>query len=118
MLALNPTQYGNFAELVMPVARRQNVGVVAMKVMRDIVGKEATAKELMNYALSEPGVATANITHTGMRVLEENIRLVTEFDADKQATTERKQLEQRLAHLAKSRALCWAQPNYFDGKIC
>lgn len=118
MLALNPTQYGDFAKIVMPVARRKNVGVVAMKVMRDIVGKEATAKELMNYALSEPGVATANIAHTGMRVLEENIRLITEFDAGKQAVAERQQLEQRLAHLAHSRALCWAQPGYLDGKIC
>ena len=116
MLALNPTQYGDFAKLVMPVARRKNVAVVAMKVMRDIVGKEATAKELMNYALSEPGVATANIAHTGMRVLAENIRLATEFDAGKQASVDRELLEKRLAHLAHSRALCWAQPGYFDGK--
>lgn len=118
MLALNPTQYGDFAKLVMPVARRKNVGVVAMKLMRDIVGKEATAKELFNYALSEPGVATANIAHTGMPVLEENIRLATEFDAGKQAMAKRNQLEQRLAHLAHSQALCWAQPGYFDGKMC
>lgn len=118
MLALNPVQYGDFAELVMPVARRKNVGVVAMKVMRDIVGKEATAKELMNYALSEPGVATANIAHTGMRVLTENIRLVTEFRDGKQTAIDRQELERRLAHLVHSRALCWAQPNYFDGKMC
>lgn len=118
MLALNPTQYGDFAKLVMPIARRKNVGVVAMKLMRDIVGKEATAKELMNYALSEPGVATATIAHTGMRVLNENIPLATEFDAGKQASFDRGLLERRLAHLAHSRALCWAQPNYFDGKMC
>jgi aryl-alcohol dehydrogenase-like predicted oxidoreductase len=118
MLALNPTQYGDFAKLVMPVARRKNVGVVAMKLMRDIVGKEATAKELMDYALSEPGVATANIAHTGMRVLDENIRLATEFDAGKQASVDRELLEKRLAHLAHSRALCWTQPGYLDGKIC
>jgi predicted aldo/keto reductase-like oxidoreductase len=118
MLALNPTQYGDFAKLVMPVARRKNVGVVAMKLMRDIVGKEATAAELFNYALTEEGVATATIAHTGMRVLEENIRLATEFDAGKQAVVDRRKLEQRLAYLAHSRALCWAQPGYFDGKIC
>jgi predicted aldo/keto reductase-like oxidoreductase len=118
MLALNPTQYGDFAKLVMPVTRRRNVGVVAMKLMRDIVGKEATAAELFNYALTEEGVATATIAHTGMRVLDENIRLATEFEAGKQVAAKRKQLEQKLVHLAHSRALCWAQPNYFDGKMC
>jgi aryl-alcohol dehydrogenase-like predicted oxidoreductase len=118
MLALNPVQYGDFAKVVMPAARRKNVGVVAMKVMRDIVGKQATAKELMNYALTEDGVATATIAHYGMEVFEENIRLVRDFSAAKQSAAHRQQLEIRLAHLAHSKALCWSRPDYFDGKMC
>ncbi len=84
-------KFDDFAKLVAPVARRKNVGVVAMKLMRDIVGKEATAAELFNYALNEPGVATATVAHTGMHVLEENIRLATEFDEGKQTVANRQQ---------------------------
>ena len=42
IIAMNPTQYGSFAQVALPAAREKNVGVFAMKVMRNIVGKEAT----------------------------------------------------------------------------
>ncbi len=39
LLAMNPTKYGNFAEVALPAAVEKNVGVIAMKVMRNLVGK-------------------------------------------------------------------------------
>jgi predicted aldo/keto reductase-like oxidoreductase len=115
ILAMNPTQYGDFAKVALPSARKKDMGIMAMKVMRDIVGKEATPEELIRYALSQEGVATACIGHFGMETLEENARLVKEFATTKKTGLDNHELETRLAHLAGPHALCWARPDYRDG---
>ena len=117
MLTLNPTMYGDFFEVTVPVARKQNMGIVAFKVMRDIVGKEATAKELLEYCWSREGVATALMGHVGMGPLEENLRLAREFGASAQISIDPKELEARLAHLAGPHALCYARADYNDGMV-
>ncbi|MBN1995908.1 aldo/keto reductase [candidate division KSB1 bacterium] len=117
ILAMNPTQYGDFAQIALPTAREKNIGVIAMKVYRDIVGKEATAQELLNYALTQDGVSAAVIGHYGMATLEENIKLVKEFHQNENVQLNRTDLENRLAHLAGPHALCWARPDYYDGKL-
>jgi len=118
ILAMNPTQYGKFTEIALPVARQKNVGVLAMKVMRDIIGKEnTTAKELLRYALTQEGVATALVGHFGRETLEENIRLVKEI-SDETAVGlpfDRQVLENRLARYANPETLEWARPDYRDG---
>jgi aryl-alcohol dehydrogenase-like predicted oxidoreductase len=71
----------SFESLVLPVARRKNVGVIAMKVFaRDALAgqPEATARNLLYYALSLP-VATAVIGLASAEHLRENIRLVRAF---------------------------------------
>ena len=73
-----------------------------------------TAEELMNYALSLDGTASACIGHYGQTVLEENAELVKNFGP----TSIRDRfgiLEKRLRPLAGPHALCWAHPNYKDG---
>jgi aryl-alcohol dehydrogenase-like predicted oxidoreductase len=118
LLAMNATGYGDFVAETLPVARAKNVGVMAMKVMRDIVGQSATADELLSYALSLEGVATALIGHHGMPTLEENVRIVQAIGSDAaMASREQKHLESRLAHLAGPHALCWARPGYVDGSL-
>ena len=118
ILAMNPTKYGDFAEVALPVACQKNVGVVAMKVMRDLVGEKATAKELVAYALSQQGVASAVIGHVGIATMEENIRLAIEAGSAKATAFDCAGLENRLAHLSGPHALCWARPNYYDGMMC
>jgi aryl-alcohol dehydrogenase-like predicted oxidoreductase len=116
ILTLNATKFTSMAEEAMPVARQRNTGVLAMKVMRDIVGKKATARELLQYAWTEKGVATAVIGHKGIEPLEENYRLALEFGEKGMVTAvDRKELERRLAPLAGPNALCWARPDYNDG---
>ncbi len=117
ILAMNPTRYGDFAEIALPTAREKNVGVIAMKVYRDIVGKDATARELLNYALTQNGVSSAVIGHYGMNTLEENIELVQEFHQAENIQLDPTELENRLARLAGPHALCWARPDYYDGKL-
>lgn len=119
ILAMNPTKYGNFAQVALPAARKKNVGVLAMKVMRDLVGKEASAQELIAYALGQPGVASACIGHFGMQTLEENASIIKNINADKKAQLyDGREIETRLAHLAGPHRLCWARHDYFDGKMC
>ena len=119
ILAMNPTQYGNFAKVALPAAREKNVGVFAMKVMRNIVGKEASAAELMAYALGQQGVASACIGHFGMQTLEENAAIIQSRQADKKAQLyDGRDIESRMAHLAGPHALCWARPDYYDGAMC
>jgi len=86
--------------------------------MRDLVGKEATAEELLAYALWQEGVAAAVIGHHGIQKLEENARLVRQIAGNSKAAANCGNLEKRLAHLAGPHALSWARTDYFDGMIC
>ncbi|UCG87188.1 MAG: aldo/keto reductase [Gemmatimonadota bacterium] len=120
LLAMNPTGYGGFVTDALPAARVKNVGVLAMKVMRDIVGESATADELLRYVLSQEGVAGALVGHHGMSRLQENIEIVRAVASDAEAdmaSAERRRLESRLATLAGPHALCWARPGYVDGAL-
>jgi predicted aldo/keto reductase-like oxidoreductase len=120
LLAMNPTQYGGFATETLPAAREKNVGVLAMKVMRDIVGESATPRELLRYALSQNGVAGALVGHHGMPTLEQNIEIVRSIaatPASGKRPVESRRLERRLAPLSGPHALCWARPGYADGGL-
>jgi aryl-alcohol dehydrogenase-like predicted oxidoreductase len=119
LIALNPTKYGKFSQLALPAARKRGMGVLAMKVVRDLVGKHATARELFHYAWGQEGVATALVGHHGMKPLEENVRMVKAYFAEEEKVAfSRDALEHRLAHLAGPQGLCWARSDYFDGRIC
>lgn len=118
ILALNPTRYGDFAELALPIAREKNIGVIAMKVMRNLVGKQASAQELLGYGLSQAGVASAVVGHVGSATMEENVRLAVELAEKQPLAMANASLETRLAHLAGPQTLCWARPGYFDGMKC
>jgi aryl-alcohol dehydrogenase-like predicted oxidoreductase len=117
LLAMNPTGYGGFVTETLPAARAKNVGVLAMKVMRDIVGEVATPHELLGYALSQEGVAGALIGHYGISAFEENVAIVRTLAAHTvaaMASEDRRRLESRLVHRAGPHALCWARPGYVD----
>jgi len=116
ILALNPTTYGNFATVALPSAVKKNVGVLAMKVMRNVVGVAATAEELMHYALDKDGVCSAVIGHYGLNILEENAELAKKFAADT-LIRDWSALEERCKPYAGPHALCWARDDYYDGKM-
>jgi predicted aldo/keto reductase-like oxidoreductase len=116
LLAMNATRYGDYAKLALPSAIRQNTGVIAMKVMRNIVGKDATAQELLEYAWGQEGVASAIVAHYGIDPLTENIRLAQNYQGDFLAEVNRRELELRMAKYAGPHALCWARPGYKDGE--
>ena len=117
LVTMNATKYGGFAETILPAARKKNMGVIAMKLMRDIVGEAATPKELLEYAWTQEGVATATVGHWGIKTLQENIRIAQEYVETPVAQVDREELENRLASYAGPHALCWARPDYRDGGI-
>lgn len=80
----------NFEERVLPLARKHNVGVVAMKVFGGGAGmdyKKLSRAHLdaqhipqaLRYALSLPGVASADLGVCTAEQIRHNVRLVKEF---------------------------------------
>lgn len=117
MLAINPTKYRNYASVAVPLAIEKNVGVIAIKVMRDIVGKDAKPSELFDYVWNEAHVSSAMVGHTGMKILDENIKTAVKYGKKELASVDRNDLEMRLAAYAGPHALCWARPDYRDSGI-
>ena len=117
LVTMNATKYGGYAETILPAARKKNMGVIAMKVMRDIVGEAATPRELLEYAWTQEGVASATVGHWGIEPLQENIRIAQEYTDNPVASLDREGLENRLAAYAGPHALCWARPGYRDGGL-
>jgi hypothetical protein len=117
MLAINPTKYRNYATVAVPIAVQKNVGVISIKVMRDIVGKDAKSSELFDYVWNEAHVTSAMVGHTGMKTLEENIKLAVKYGKKELASVNRNELENRLASYAGPHALSWAREGYRDSGI-
>ncbi len=117
LLAMNATNHGNFINITLPAARKKNVGVIAMKALRDIVGKDATPKELLEYVWSQEGVSSALVGHFGIKSLQENLQLAREFSKTGISNINRKELEQRMARYSGAHTLSWARPGYVDGGL-
>jgi len=101
---------------VLPIAREKRTGVIAMKVMSNLVGSSATARELLEYAWTLDGVSSAVIGQLGTDMLQENIALAVEFGENGPSSMAgRGVLEARLAPMAGPHTLCWARPDYHDG---
>lgn len=117
LLAMNATNHGNFIDITLPAARKKNVGVIAMKALRDIVGKDATARELLEYVWSQDGVSSALVGHFGIKSLQENLQLAREFSKTGTSSLNKKELEQRMARYSGPQNLSWARPGYIDGGL-
>jgi predicted aldo/keto reductase-like oxidoreductase len=116
MVAMNPTRYRKYAEMVVEPALKHGTGLLAMKVVRGIVGQNNnTPSGLLYYALSQDGVAAAVVGHYGMNILEENVGIVRKLDGTKKMSMRRQGImERRCASLANPATLCWARPDYID----
>lgn len=119
LLAMNATQYGDFIEKSLPAARKKEMGIISMKIMRNIIDKGvAKPEELLQYNWDLPGVAVNLVSQTGMEPLMQNIEIAKKYGSGLQAKLDRKELERRLAHLSNTSNFDWAQPGYYDGMMC
>ena len=108
--------YG-FEDKVFPVARKHNVGIVAMKVFGGIRpkspgGEYSAAKSMLapehlelavRYALSTPGVATVNLGAFDAEQVRQNVRWVKDF---RPLSAEE---EPKLAELGRNLAREWGE---------
>lgn len=117
LMAFNPTMYGNYWDTALPAARKQNTGVMAMKVYRNLVDEEATAEELFKYGMDMEGINTILVGHVGTRQLKKNVKIARAYGKNELAAIDEKELEARLAHCAGPHKLVWARPDYTDGLI-
>jgi hypothetical protein len=117
ILAMNATKYGDFAKVALPVAREKKVGVVAMKLMRDVIEQGAKPAEVLYYAWTQSGVASAVVGHVKIDQLEANLGQARSFTAERAAGFNRRALELKLAPLGGPHALCWARAGYRDGNF-
>jgi predicted aldo/keto reductase-like oxidoreductase len=119
LLAMNATQYGDFVQVALPAARAANLGVISMKIMRNIIDKGvANADELLQYNWELPGVAVNLVSQTGMEPLKQNLEIAKKYGQKRAARVERKDLESRVAHLNNKGNFDWQQPGYYDGLVC
>lgn len=119
LLALNATQYGDFINLALPAAREKNLGVISMKIMRNIIDKGvAKPEELLQYNWELPGVAVNLVSQTGMEPLHQNLAIAKNYGKNMMARLNRTDLENRVAHLATPMNFDWTRPGYYDGMMC
>ena len=84
LLPINPAEphYLSFIETVLPLARKKNMGIIAMKVYwRGFATKIPSVSSLepfLRFALSHP-VSTAVIGCDNIEQLEENVRFASSF---------------------------------------
>lgn len=68
-----------FEELVIPVARKKNMGILAMKVTgRNALTGKAPIDQIIRYPLSLP-IAAATISMSTLEIIEENVRIAKAF---------------------------------------
>ena len=119
LLALNATNYGSFVQTSLPSAIAKNVGVISMKIMRNIIDKGvARPEELLAYNWNLPGVAVNLVSQTGMEPLKQNIEIALNYGKGNYASLDGRELEQRLAYLNTPETFDWASKGYIDGMIC
>ena len=76
----NPAMQTSFETVALPVARKKNLGVIAMKVFaQEALLQQAPVEKLMYYSLSLPGVSLATAGMPKLEMIEENVRLVKAF---------------------------------------
>ena len=98
----NPDMKISFETVALPVARKKNLGVIAMKVFAQeaLVGK-ATPEKLISYSLTLPGVSVAVVGMPKPEYIEENIRIVRGYKP--LPKSEMKQMSSMLSEAHKAR---------------
>jgi predicted aldo/keto reductase-like oxidoreductase len=104
-------------------ANAANVGVCAMKVLRDMVPANS-AETLMAYVLNlkdasnKPAVATMLIGHAGgLNEVNANIALIKQLVGNTgvlEGAYDFEAIERRARRLSNPQTMCWMRPDYLD----
>jgi len=112
LLPINPAQ-PEFEEIVVPVAKKKGIAVMALKVTgRGSLFAKADPPTLLRYAWSAP-IATAVVGMTGIKILETNFQLALQFEP--MSEPERVKLRQKMVSMRSQ--LPYLAAHYRDGQI-
>ena len=112
LMALNAANHKRFRDVALPAAVKKDMGVLAMKVMRDLVGK-AEANELLSNAWDLP-ITTIVCGMSSIEKLEENAKLARAFVPGAKDT---KATAMRLENEIDAAQVSWMQPGYRDSSL-
>ncbi len=88
-MVINPDMKPSFESIALPVARKKNLGVIAMKLFAaDGLTGQAPAAKLMYYSLSLPGVSSCVVGMPTLELMDENVKLAKAFQKMPQAEME------------------------------
>ena len=117
LIAMNhqrPSQ--SFEEQAIPMAGSKGMGVLAMKVVRRRETIEGlNPKDLIQYALSLEYVSSAVIAIDSMKILNDNLAILRNFQPLSPAKME--EIRVSLAPFYRHENLAWMEPDYQDGVI-
>ncbi len=78
-MVINPEMKASFETVALPVAKRKNMGIIAMKVFAaDGLAGQASPEKLLRYALSLP-VSTASVGMPTLDFIAENTKMARAF---------------------------------------
>lgn len=113
LMAMNATQRKSFQEIAMPAAVKKNMGVVAMKTTRGLVGKgegKATPKELLSWIWAQP-LHVAIVGMGSIEMLEQNAELAQAYVP---GHMDQEKLTASLAPFVTDQQMEWAVPGHVD----
>lgn len=106
---------GRYEDELLPLARERNMGLVAMKTVRQARNADLRGSDLIRYALSLDGVHSTIVGLDTMAHLNENIEMATNFKH--LPSEERAQLHRDATIALKGIPTPWEQPGYQDGSL-
>ena len=109
LMALNAAKHKRFGEVALPAAVKKEMGIIAMKVARDLTGTgegKAPISDLLAATWDLP-VATLIIGMENMAQLETNVAVAREY---RPGATRAADLDRRL----QGTPVAWMQPGYRD----
>lgn len=105
---------GRYEDELLPLARKKNMGVIAMKTVRQARNADLKGTDLIRYALSLDGVHTAIVGLDTLAHLGENAQMASAFKPLK---------KKEMAALSEDAVRClagevapWDRPGYRDGQ--
>lgn len=105
----------DYEKVFLPLAIERNMGVTAMKVIRQDKDSGLKGSDLPRYALSVPGITCAVVGLAKLTELDENARMATDFKPlpEDQRVALANRVKLAVGHLTPP----WAHPHYQDGLV-